>query len=176
MVKKIKAAFFQVAQEITAVFGMMLNDIAKAMKMIPGVGKIAAKGLTKAASEINKGLGRYANHSLGDSDATISVLQAQLDALRGMVSGGMNSALPQLPKLAAILDGLTGKEGGSGSILGGAQGTFNAAAAGLLGRSGGPMDRTAKAAEKQNGILENMRKLLEGIDEGIEDLEGFSFQ
>lgn len=175
VVKKIKQAFFQVINEVVTVMAITMKTLASQIRQLPFGEKLAddisgIAGLGQAVTRM------VTDFSLGSTSSTISSLQAQLDGLRGMASGGMNSALPQLPKLAAILDGLTGKEGGAGSILGGAQGTFNSAAAGLLGRSGGPMDRTAKAAEKQNGILEKMRELLEGIDDGIEDLEGFSFQ
>lgn len=62
------------------------------------------------------------------------------------------------------------------SLMGGAMGTFNASAASLLGQAGGPMDRTAKETQKQTGILEKIKELLGDIDDGIEDLEGFSFQ
>lgn len=170
VVKKIKQAFFQVMQEVTAIMAMTLDSLGNQIMQLP-FGEDLGKTL-KGLAIFGKVVTDYAaSTSLGKTDATISVLQAQLDALRAAVAPEVKTVQAATIRVAKMAT-----EGVVEKNLGGAAGTFNASAASLLGRAGGPMDRTAKNSDKQVSLLEKIREALNDIDGSIEDLEGFSFQ
>lgn len=78
--------------------------------------------------------------------------QARMDALRQLVKDRADAAAMAMQDKAAA-DAATGGGGGAGGggaggIVSGVAGSFSAAALGLLGQSGGPQERAAKAAEK----------------------------
>lgn len=80
--------------------------------------------------------------------------QARMDALRQLVKDRADAAAMAMQDKAAAdaaaggIGGAGGAGAGAGGIVSGVAGSFSAAALGLLGQSGGPQERAAKAAEK----------------------------
>lgn len=167
--RMIVAAFFQVANEVGTIMERMVNSLADMIAKIPGAGELAAtlRGAAAAGGIAVRAAGASADAA---AQTEIAGLQAQLDALRSLVSQPGATVAAQA---RAALGGMASASGlGGGAVIGGgAAGTFNAASAGLLGRAAPKLEREA---EKQTDLQGQMVDLLEAIEGGIDSLEGFA--
>lgn len=188
---KVKAALFTTAAEMVSKFKVISDAALIYLRLVEkGVG---------FGHRPDSGLGIMVD-SLDEASSTMGALVTVFDAAAAAVHGNTNPALEamadRIRKLRMEIetlnemktlgeseqqwvrfnipkDAIESVAEKSFDMLGGARGTFNAAAAGMLNRSGGPVVTEAK---KQTGILEKIKDKLGEIDEGIEDLEGFSFE
>lgn len=162
MVKGVKQALWGMIQWIASSVAKAANTFADNLDALGLRGGDTIRKL----SSFGKGLVNNAQQdSLATTAGALVAAQAGLNALRGQVAS----------ERAAIVASATASLGDSAEIASGlrgsSKGTFNAAAAGLLGQSG-PANEQLKESKKTNTLLARMEELLGSIDDNTGDLEG----
>lgn len=166
--RMIVAAFYRVADQIGQIMESVTTSLAD---MLAKIGATDLSRMVRGAAVAGGAAIRAAGANADDAAKTeIAGLQAQLDALRGLVApeAAARVAAINLPRISEMLDTSAAMGAGAG---GGAAGTFSAAGAGLLGRAAPALEREAK---EQTGLLKGIKDVLSDIDDGIDELEGFA--
>lgn len=168
-IRMIKDAFWGMVQFVVQGVQRFISSIADVLQEAERLsGLNLGSGQLRSAADIaGTGIGVAAAADKGKTNAALTAAMAELVKLR--------SKVPNLP-LTLGAQAAAASEGASGVGRGGSSaGSFSAAAAGLLGRAGGPIERTAKATEKGNSLLTELMGKVDGVKDAVEDIDELAF-
>lgn len=163
VVKAIKEAFWTAAKSIASIMADMLRNCAKVLGVIElftRQGDLGGQMFRDMATAVTSGTDSMATSSIGSTDAALRESLARLSYLRAQARIKRESQMTGGMDVAATV---------AQPMRGGAAGTFNAAAAAMLGRAG--ESAVVREQKKSNTLLDEIKTLLGYIDENTDDLD-----